>query len=243
MKNTLELYKLRRKFIKKGQVLIVPVVATALFIGIMYSMAPIGVTSSFLLSAAFLYFVCVFISMTLNGKENDVFEETLMMHCEKPLNYYVSREMLLITQCFGYALILTVFPAVLFLLRSSMFIRPMGIIDVILGGLYIFFSGLCGMATGDFFHPRFLQRRKDGILGALMISVLAICKEGLIELLMPLAVLNFVLPPFLDGFKLVGSSDIFELQGMVLIFLHMAAYAVIVVCLKIWILEKRRFRY
>ncbi len=243
MKNTLELYKLRRKLIKKGQVLIVPVVATALFIGIMYSMAPIGVTSSFLLSAAFLYFVCVFISMTLNGKENDVFEETLMMHCEKPLNYYVSREMLLITQCFGYALILTVFPAVLFLLRSSMFIRPMGIIDVILGGLYIFFSGLCGMATGDFFHPRFLQRRKDGILGALMISVLAICKEGLIELLMPLAVLNFVLPPFLDGFKLVGSSDIFELRGMVLIFLHMAAYAVVVVCLKVWVLEKRRFRY
>ncbi|WP_026527732.1 hypothetical protein [Butyrivibrio sp. VCD2006] len=243
MKNTLELYKLRRKLLKKGQVLIVPVVATALFIGIMYSMAPIGVTSSFLLSAAFLYLVCVFISMTLNGKENDVFEETLMMHCERPLNYYVSREMLLITQCFGYALILTVFPAVLFLLRGSMFIRPMGIADVILGGLYIFFSGLCGMATGDFFHPRFLQRRKDGILGAIMVSVLAICKEGLTTYLMPLAILNFVLPPFLDGFKLVGSSDIFELRGMVLIFLHMAVYAVVVVCLKVWVLEKRRFRY
>ncbi|WP_029324303.1 hypothetical protein [Butyrivibrio sp. AE3004] len=243
MKNTLELYKLRRKLLKKGQVLIVPVVATALFIGIMYSMAPIGVTSSFLLSAAFLYFVCVFISMTLNGKEDDVFEETLMMHCERPLNYYVSREMLLITQCFGYALILTVFPAVLFLLRGSMFIRPMGIADVILGGLYIFFSGLCGMATGDFFHPRFLQRRKDGILGAIMVSVLAICKEGLTTYLMPLAILNFVLPPFLDGFKLVGSSDIFELRGMVLIFLHMTVYAVVVVCLKVWALEKRRFRY
>ena len=243
MKNTLELYKLRRKLLQKGQVLIIPVVATALFIGIMYSMAPIGVTSSFLLSAAFLYFVCVFISMTLNGKENDVFEETLMMHCERPLNYYVSRELLLITQCFGYALILTVFPAVLFLLRGSMFIRPMEIADVILGGLYIFFSGLCGMATGDFFHPRFLQRRKDGILGAIMVSVLAICKEGLTTYLMPLAILNFVLPPFLDGFKLVGSSDIFELRGMVLIFLHMAVYAVVVVCLKVWVLEKRRFWY
>ena len=243
MKNTLELYKLRRKLLQKGQVLIIPVVATALFIGIMYSMAPIGVTSSFLLSAAFLYFVCVFISMTLNGKENDVFEETLMMHCERPLNYYVSRELLLITQCFGYALILTVFPAVLFLLRGSMFIRPMEIADVILGGLYIFFSGLCGMATGDFFHPRILQRRKDGILGAIMVSVLAICKEGLTTYLMPLAILNFVLPPFLDGFKLVGSSDIFELRGMVLIFLHMAVYAVVVVCLKVWVLEKRRFRY
>ncbi len=121
LKNTFELYRLRLKLLHKGQVLIIPVVATAIFIGIMYSMAPIGVTSSFLLSAAFLYFLCVFISMTLNGKENDVFEETLLMHCKSPLNYYVSREMLLLTQCIGYSLLLTVFPTVLFLLRG--FIR------------------------------------------------------------------------------------------------------------------------
>ena len=243
MKNTLELYRLRRKLLQKGQILIIPVVATAIFIGIMYSMAPIGVTSSFMLSAAFLYFVCVFISMTLNGKENDVFEETLMMHCETPLNYYVSREMLLITQCFGYSLMLTVFPTVLFLVKGSRFVRPMGVSDVVIGGLYIFLSGLCGMATGDFFHPRFLTKRKNGILGALTISVLEICKEGLIESFAHLGALNFALPPFLDGFKLVGSTDSFELKGMGLIFLHMAVYAAVVVCLKVWVLEKRRFRY
>ena len=243
MKNTLELYRLRRKLLKKGQVLIIPVVATALFLGIMYSMAPIGVTSSYLLSAAFLYFVCVFISMTLNGKENDVFEETLMLHCEAPLNYYISRELLLLTQCLGYALILTIFPAVLFLLRGSMFLRPVEAADVVFGGLYIFLSGLCGMATGDFFHPRFLQRRKDAILGALVVAILAICKEGLTEYFAPLFALNIVLPPFMDGFKLVGSTDIFEPGGMLLIFLHMAVYAAVVVCLKIFVLEKRRFRY
>lgn len=243
LKNTFELCKLRRKILQKGQVLIIPVVATAIFIGIMYSIFPIGITSSFLLSATFLYFVCVYISMTLNGKENDVFEETLMMHCKMPLNYYVSREMLLITQCFGYSLILTMFPAALFLLRSSKFIRPMEATDVILGGLNIFFSGLCGMATGDFFHPRLLHNRKDGILGALTVSVLVICKEGLIVYFAPLVTLNYVLPPYLDGFKLVGSTDFFEPKGMILIFLHMVIYSTVVVCLKVWILEKRRFRY
>lgn len=243
LKNSIELFRLRRKLLHKGQVLIIPVVATAIFIGIMYSMAPIGVTSSFLLSAAFLYFICVFISMTLNGKENDVFEETLMLHCNTPFNYYVSREMLLCTQCFGYSLILAVFPAVLFLLRGSMFIRPMGVSDVTFGGLYIFLSGLCGMATGDFFHPRFLPKRKDGILGALVVSVLEICKDGLIEAFVPFAALNFVLPPFLDGFMLVGSTDYFAPKGMGLIFLHMVLYVAVVICLKIWVLEKKRFRY
>ena len=138
---------------------------------------------------------------------------------------------------------LAVFPIVLFLLKASMFIRPIGIADVIIGWLNIFLSGLCGMATGDFFHPRLLQKRRDGILGAIMVSVLVICKEGLIGSFAPFAALNFVLPPFLDGFKLVGSTDIFEPKGMVLIFLHMAAYVAVVVCLKVWVLEKRRFRY
>ncbi|WP_026511249.1 hypothetical protein [Butyrivibrio sp. LC3010] len=243
MKNSIELYRLRLKLLKKGQVLIIPVVATALFIGIMYSMAPIGVTSSYLLSAAFMYFVCVFISMTLNGKENDVFEETLMLHCNKPLNYYVSREILLIMQCFGYALILTIFPTVLFLFKSSMFIRPIGKLDIIFGGFYIFLSGLCGMVTGDFFHPRLIQKRKDAILGAFVVTVLSICKEGLTEFFAPLSALNFVLPPFMNGFKLVGNTDIFEPHGMLLIFLHMAVYTIVVVCLKIRMLEKRRFRY
>jgi hypothetical protein len=243
LKNILELYRLRRKPIQKSQVLIIPIVATALFLGVMYSMAPIGVTSSFLLSAAFIYFLCLFISMTLNGKENDVFEETLMMHCEAPLNYYISREIVLITLCLGYSLILTLFPAVLFCLRGSMFIRHMGVGDVVFGGLYIFVSGLCGMATGDIFHPRFIPKRKDAILGALAVSILAICKEGLVEHLTLLGVLHFLLPPFMDGFKLVGNTDYFEPRGMLLIILHMAIYTLVVACLKVWVLEKRRFRY
>ena len=73
--------------------------------------------------------------------------------------------------------------------------------------------------------------------------MLEICKEGLIESFAHLGALNFALPPFLDGFKLVGSTDSFELKGMGLIFLHMAVYAAVVVCLKVWVLEKRRFRY
>ncbi|SCY17029.1 hypothetical protein [Butyrivibrio sp. INlla14] len=86
-------------------------------------------------------------------------------------------------------------------------------------------------------------REDYGILGALTVSVLEICKEGLIASFAPLVVLNFVLPPFLDGFKLVGSTDSFELKGIGLIFLHMAVYAAVVVCLKVCALEKRRFRY
>ncbi len=243
MKNTLELYKLRLKLLHKSQLLIIPIVVTALFIGIMYSMAPIGVTSSFLLSAAFEYFIGLFISMTLSGKENDVFEGVLMLHCEAPRNYYISREMLLITQCIVNSLILTVFPAVLFLLRGSMFIRPMEIADVLFGGCCIFLSGLCGMATGDFFHPRLFPKRKDALLGAFMISVLAICKEGLIDSLSFLGILNLLLPPFMDGFKIVGNTDIFDRFRMLIFFLHMAVYILVVMCLKVWIHEKRRFRY
>jgi hypothetical protein len=121
--------------------------------------------------------------------------------------------------------------------------RPIGIDDVLFGGIYIFLSGLCGMATGDFFHPRFLAKRKDDILGALIISILALCKGGLIDHVAMLGFLNLLLPPFMDGFRLGKSVDYFELRGTMLILMHMVIYIVAVVCLKIWVLEKRRYRY
>ncbi len=69
MKNVIDLFRLRFKLLLKGSVLVIPTVFTAVFMGSMYSMAPIAICSSFLLSAVFLYFICIFISMSIHGKD------------------------------------------------------------------------------------------------------------------------------------------------------------------------------
>ncbi|MCR5023650.1 MAG: hypothetical protein K6A90_04840 [Lachnospiraceae bacterium] len=243
LKNSLELYRLRKKTLKKSSVLIIPTVATTIFIGVMYSITPHEVCSSFLLSAVFLYFICLFLSMALNGRENDIYEETLRMHCLVDHSYYWSRELLLFTLNLCYMFVLTSVPTVLYLIDNTRFTRPMVFADVVCGGGYIFMCGLGGMATGDLFHPRIIGKRKNAILGAFAISLLAVSKQGLIAFSPAFGILHFILPPITDGLKSVGDNDFFEPVEMLLICLHMVIYYLLIVMLKIQMLEKRKFRY
>ena len=243
LKNTLNLYRLRKKLLLKSAVLVVPSVATAVFIGCMYTMPPIGVCSSFLFSGFFLFFMGVVLSMTMQGRENDVFEETLLFHCQATSNYYLSREMLALYVCFIYSLVLTLYPVLLYFKDSSKFSRTMGIADVLLGGVYILICGLGGMSLGDFFHARIFKKRRDAILGAIFISVLALCKYGIIKEFSFLSILHFLLPPIMNGFELVGDKDIFEPLGMFKIYIHMLAYLLIITLIKIKLLTNKKFRY
>lgn len=243
MKNVIDLFRLRFKLLQKGSVLVIPTVFTAVFMGSMYSMAPIDICSSFLLSAVFLYFICIFISMSIHGKENDVFEETLLLHCKNSSTYFLSRELVMVVVSCGYAIILTAVPPVLFLINSTWFSRNMSPADVICGGAYILMCGICGMVTGDFFHPRIIVQRKAAIICVILVSVLAVCKKSLIESFAFLNILHFVLPPFMDGFGALVDKEYFKNAEIFLICLHMIIFAIVAAFIKIKLLRIRRFRY
>ena len=240
LKNSIDIYRLRLKMLKKSSVLTIPTVATLIFVGVMYSIKPYDVCSSFLLSAVFLYFICLFLSMSLNGRENDVYEETISLHSVTPHSYYCSRELLLITLGICYALVLTLVPAILFFMDNTSFVRHMGFEDIACGGLHIFMCGLGGITIGDFFHPRIFRKRRDAIIGALAISLLAVSKEGLINLSAAFSILNLVLPPITDGFKSVGNSDFFNPVNMMIICIHFVIYYLVILMLKIQVLEKKK---
>lgn len=242
MSNMINICVLRFKLLIKSAVLTLPVIALIGFLWIMYKQAPIPVSSSFILSAVFLFFVFIFISMGLNGKEDDVFEETLLFHCRSISNYYVSRELLLLILCCVFSLILTLFPAIIYLIDKSRFGRPMEFIDVVCGGANILACGIVGMQIGDFFHPRIIQKRRDAILFATLFSVISISKFGLIEFNPIFKFLNYILPPVLDSYKKV-ENDCFDTKGMTLIFLYLLVYAVIILLFKLKLLTMKKFRY
>ncbi|WP_026497970.1 hypothetical protein [Butyrivibrio sp. WCD2001] len=243
MKTLLSLCNIRRKLLAKNSVLVIPTVATAIFIGAMYSVKPVFICSSFLMSSFFIYIIGVFISMTLQAKENDVFEETLLLHCESGKSYYLSRELIMFGINCIYTLILLGYPIIRYLSDNNFFTRNMTAFDVIFGGLIIFVSGLAGMEVGDFFHPRIFTKRRDSIIGAIFVSVLAICKLGLIDNYPILKVPCILLPPIMDSFKLVGDSDIFSPAGMLLICIHMVGYFLVIMLLKIKLLGIKKFRF
>ena len=241
LKNISELYKIRWRLIKKSPMWIVSLICTAAFLGVMYSFAPAYICSSLLLTSVFQYFLCAYISLSLHERENDVFEEVLLLHCDTSPAYYISREVLQLGVCFIFSVILSLFPLLKSYIQPWFFTRAFTVADVVIGSGLIFFSGVCGLETADLFHPRFIGR-KFGICAVVLLSVLALCKQGLIQTSPAFRILNIFMPPVMDSFVLLGNSDSFSISGDGLIILHMLVYALVMAAVKIKLLQYKRYR-
>lgn len=241
LKNTYHLYTIRRRLMTRNALWAVTMLVIAAFLGAMYSFPPAYVCSSYLVSSVFMYFLGIYLSMNLHAGENDVFEEILLLHADSDAAYYLSREMLQARMCLICSLILSFFPLIYSIIRPGYFTRAIMPGDVCCGAAVILFCGFCGAETGDFFHPRFIGRRY-GICFAILISVVALCKQGLMETFAAFGILEIFMPPVTDSLVLLGNSDNFEAMGIFLIVLHMFAYSLVMMCIKILLLRHSRYR-
>ncbi|MCR5719504.1 MAG: hypothetical protein K6F84_02965 [Lachnospiraceae bacterium] len=241
MKSVYNICKIRTGLSFKSPVWIVSAVSVFTFVGIMYLVTPVYVCSSFLLSSMFMFFLGIYIAMSIHDRENDVFEEALLLHCDKERVYLISREIITLVMCILFSSFLTFYPVVRALLKPSFFMRSLTAYDVICGGLFIFLCGLCGLQTGDFVHPRFINK-KPGVAALLMFLALTVCKYGLVSKASVFRILDIITPPVLDSFKLLGDKDVF-VKGVGFIMIRLLIYAVVVMIVKIIFLKKHRYRY
>lgn len=225
----------------KSPMWIVAAISTAAFLGVMYTFAPAYICSSYLISAVFMYFLGAYISLSLHDKENDVFEEVMLLHSGSPAVYYISREMLQLGAGLIFAVILSLAPVVKGVFWPGFFTRAITAEDVLRGGMIIIFSGVCGIETADCAHPRIIGR-KYGICLVVLISVLAVCKHSLIQTLPVFKLLDILMPPILDSLLLLGNSDSFAPAGNLLIVLHMFIYSAALTILKIWLMTIKKYR-
>lgn len=239
--NIFSLYKLRMSVLFRNAILIIPIVATVVFLGTMYSMPPFQVSGSFLLSGLFLFVISLYISVCIQDRENDVHEEVMLLHSRSFINYYISRELVLLSCMLVFAAILTIFPGIKYMNDSTNFSRPLVPLDTLYGGMIILINGLCGISVGDLFHQRIISRRRDRLIAVIFVSVVAVCKHSLIHSFVFLKFLNIFLPPIMDGFDMVGNTDIFDEMGTIKILIHTLIFAAVVTLIKIKILLYKKY--
>ncbi len=239
MKNAFNICNIHRRTMRKNPVWIASALLTAAFLGTMYSFAPAYVCSSYLLTSVFLYFLCVYISICLHNKEDEVFEGILLLHCHSGSEYYISRELLQTGACLIFALVLSVVPVIRDITWPGFFTRSVTAEDVFYGGLTILFCGLCGIETGDLFHPRYISR-KAGLAAVILLSVLAVCKHSLIAVLPVFKFLHILTPPIMDSLLLLGNSDRFDHSGTLLIVLHLFLFSLAAAWIKIKLLSVKK---
>ena len=241
MKSIFSLYKLKMMTVIRSAVLVIPTVSVVVFLGVMYSILPQQISASFLSSGLLLFVICVYVSMCIQMKEQDVHEELFLMHSRPEAGYYPVREMVVCSIMLFYAVLLIVYPVIRSSLNENWFTRPLTSSDVFYGTILILGSGICGITLGDFFHHRIIPRRRNAIIFVVLVAVLAVCKEPIIEKLPGMKFLHFLLPPITDGFIMVGNEDFFDPKETMLILLHSVIYALALVFIKIWLLRRRKF--
>ena len=229
------------KIVYKNAVLVIPFATLVIFLGTMYSIKPVQVSGSFLMSGIFLFVVSSYISMTIQFKENDTNEEIMLLHSNSGINYYISRELTLLSISLCFAMILTLYPALRAAIDSHIFKRTLELTDVINGGIIIIGNGLVGISLGDFFHQRIFTRKRNAIIGLVLVSVLAICKQSIIYKYSFFKFMNYVMPPVMDGFQMVGSTDIFDTTGTIIILLHTILFALVIMFIKIGLLNHQKY--
>ena len=219
----------------------IPTISVVAFLGVMYAVHPHQISSSFLTSGFLLFVISVYISMSIQQREQDVHEGLFLLHSRSGAGYNLVREMVPYSIMLFYALILILYPVIRGSLKASWFTRPLEAEDILFGSILILANGICGVALGDAFHRRVIPRRRYAVIGVVLVAILAVCKVSIIEKLPFMKILNVLLPPLMDGFSMVGNGDRFDPQETLLILLHSVAYVGVIVAVKIWLLRWRKF--
>ncbi len=241
MKNIFSLYKLKMMTVIKSTILVIPTVSVVVFLGVMYSIIPQQISSSFLMSGFLLFVISTYITMCIQMKEQDVQEELFQLHSRSEGGYYLAREMVTFSIMLFYGVILILYPVIRSSIDKGWFTRPLEGTDVFYSSIVILGNGICGIALGDFFHRRLIPRRRNAVIGVVLVAVLAVCKTPIIDKLPYMKVLNFLLPPVTDGFVMVGNGDTFDPKETMLIGVHSLLFVLTVVLIKICLLHRRKF--
>ena len=233
LKNLYSLYILRMKIMFKSALLVIPTIAILVFLGVMYSLMPSQITGNFLITSLFLFVVCTVMSMSIASKENDTQEELLQLHSNSYINFYISRELVYLTVCIDYTLILVLVPVISSRGVERYFTRPLKPEDPVRAAILIFASGLCGFSVGDFFHKRIFKNRKTALILLIFTVTLAVTKHSIIHEVPQMSFLNYILPPVMDGFKMVGNTDYFDQSGTIAILIHTLIFVLVTMIIKI----------
>lgn len=221
---------------------ILPMIMTACFLGVTYSMKPINIASGFVISGIFQFALMTFVALNVNGCEEAVEEQILLFHGEGWERYLISREVSLLVISGTYGLILTLGPVVInYVNRCSMFSRPLTAGDVSLGGCIIFGSGLAGCTIGDLFHPRIVAERNLAILGTVGMFALSITQDALIDTYGFLVPIRVFLPSVMKPARNLGNGDNFEALSVLTFLVLMVVYFWVAGFVKNLMLKKRKF--
>lgn len=242
MKKVIEYVKLQLHMYFKGSGFVMPVIAAATYLYIMYSVKPLNVVSSYLISSTVIFLLMMWIGLSVSSSENMVSEQLVSLRMRSESGYYAGKVIFLGCIVLLFDGLFTLFPVVQNLInRGGMFVRPLLASDV---ANAFFIQGGCafsGIALGSLLHPRVMKDRKLAILLTVLLAVLSIARVSITTWLPLMNGILWVLPPVMLPAEIYGNSEYFQGGQTVWIFMGLFIYGIVYCVIKSWICHRNKF--
>ena len=209
---------------------------------VLYSMNPVGVVESFVLSGIFIFVIMVWTSIMSSDLEDPVSEQIIILRIRSEWKYYVSQILFLIVISAAAAAAAVLFPVVINIIdKNQLFIRPLTAGDIACSYFLLWGSAFMGSSLGDLFPARIIRDRKMAILLTVLITVISVTKVSLLDTLPLPAVLLCVVPPMSEIFAMFGLEEFYSVWKVVLAVIVLMAYGWAMAGLKIKLLVRNKF--
>lgn len=233
-------YRLRRYFYSSRPV--IPLLIIVCFVAIMYSVKPMDICRGYLISGMVQFILMTFVTLSMNGNEEAVQEQLLLLRGHGWGVYCMARELtLLVISCF-YGILITIGPVIVNCFNQfSFFTRTLTVADVGLGAMIILGSGLAGIAIGDALHPGIMHDRKLAVAFVVGILILSVAKDAIIEEYGFLRVFGILFPSVMKPALDLGNEIYFEAKSVLAFLLMMVLYYLVVAVIKNLVLSRKKF--
>ena len=242
MKKMIELTGYGLQVYFKGSRFIMPLVVIIIYEYTMYTIMPVGVVDSFVMTCYFVFFVLVWTGLSTAADENPVMEQVQLLRVRSSFCYYVSRAAVLVVLGLLVSAVCVLFPVIQNVLNhKALFMRPLTAYDVLNAFLLVAGCSFAGGALGGLLHPRVMGDRKLAVVLTVLFSVLTAVRTGLVQEIPLFRFLLWLLPPVDKIASVYGDADEFRLVQTVLLSAALAGYAAVLFVIKSFICHKRKF--
>lgn len=242
MNKLIELLKYHFDIYTKSNKFIMPLVAWLAFMFVSYSIIPVGVVPSCLVSMVCLFFIMVWVSISYTELVEPVSEQIVLLKVRNDNLYYFSKLLFLIILGLIFSILGILFPSVQNVINGfKLYIRPITFYDIIAAFILYFVTSSLGAVTGMLLQPRIIKDRKIAVVSTFMIALMGLA-NGFLNSNVPFTrYITWVFPPLSNMIACFSGKKYFYLNDIITAVFYACMYSTIVYFINVYFLKKNKF--
>ena len=223
---------------------VMPCLVWFLSLVVSYSIQPVQVGASILLSATIGFLIALWMGITYYDTVDVVEEQILILKVQSRGVYDLGQLICFMIMAAAISLLGMAYPMIYnCLLGGNLYTRSVQLFDGISSWwIHMLFASL-GCVSSMLFQPRIVRNRKKALLVMVGVGLISLSKMGILESMPAVKVVFWLFPPVADMLAALANQEQFGVSGLCLWTVVSGIYIGIVFLISEWILERKNNYY